>query len=85
MIIPMVCFTCGKPISHLWEPYIKEVTEHYNKAGIDMSKNIHVEKTLNELEKPLDNIEKKTLDNMGLTRYCCRRMIVSHVDLTKKI
>ena len=26
MIIPMVCFTCGKPISHLWEPYIKEVT-----------------------------------------------------------
>ena len=85
MIIPMVCFTCGKPISHLWEPYIKEVTEHYNKAGIDMSKNVHVEKTLNELEKPLNNIEKKTLDKMGLTRYCCRRMIVSHVDLTKKI
>ena len=42
MIIPMVCFTCGKHISHLWEPYIKEVTEHYNKGGIDMSKNIHV-------------------------------------------
>ena len=50
-----------------------------------MSKNVHVEKTLNDLDKSLNNIEKKTLDKMGLTRYCCRRMIVSHVDLTKKI
>lgn len=85
MIIPMVCFTCGKPISHLWEPYINEVTEYYNKEGIDMNKNVHIEKTLNELDKSINNIEKKTLDKLGLTRYCCRRMIISHVDLTKKI
>jgi len=26
MIIPVRCFTCGKPISHLWEKY-KERTE----------------------------------------------------------
>ncbi|MGQ0534940.1 MAG: DNA-directed RNA polymerase subunit N [Methanobacteriota archaeon] len=24
---------------------------------------------------------KKVLDDLGLDRYCCRRMIVSHVDL----
>lgn len=23
----------------------------------------------------------KVLDDMGLERYCCRRMIISHVDL----
>jgi DNA-directed RNA polymerase subunit N len=23
MIVPVRCFTCGKPIGHLWEDYIK--------------------------------------------------------------
>lgn len=27
----------------------------------------------------------KVLDSLGLTRYCCRRMIVSHVDLIDDI
>ena len=25
MIIPIRCFSCGKPIGHLWEEYIKRV------------------------------------------------------------
>jgi DNA-directed RNA polymerase subunit N len=25
MIIPMRCFSCGKPISHLWEDFKKHV------------------------------------------------------------
>lgn len=25
MIIPIRCFTCGKPIGHLWEKYKKDV------------------------------------------------------------
>lgn len=24
---------------------------------------------------------KKILDDMGMTRYCCRRMFISHVDV----
>jgi DNA-directed RNA polymerase subunit N len=28
---------------------------------------------------------KKVLDNLGLTRYCCRRMIMSHVDISDNI
>ena len=24
---------------------------------------------------------KKVLDDMGMTRYCCRRMFISHVDV----
>ena len=30
MIIPMVCFTCGKPISHLYNLYL-ELVEKYSK------------------------------------------------------
>ena len=28
---------------------------------------------------------KKVLDDLGITRYCCRRTIFSHKDLTDQI
>jgi len=27
----------------------------------------------------------KVLDSMGITRYCCRRMLLSHVDIIDEI
>jgi len=27
---------------------------------------------------------KKVLDSMGIKRYCCRRMFLSHVDLVRE-
>jgi DNA-directed RNA polymerase subunit N len=27
---------------------------------------------------------KEVLDSLGITRYCCRRMILSHVELLKE-
>jgi len=27
MLIPVRCFTCGKPIAHLWEEYKKKVAD----------------------------------------------------------
>jgi DNA-directed RNA polymerase subunit N len=27
MIIPIRCFSCGKPIGHLWEEYKKKIQE----------------------------------------------------------
>lgn len=27
MIIPVRCFTCGKPVAHLWEEYKKMIDE----------------------------------------------------------
>jgi DNA-directed RNA polymerase subunit N (RpoN/RPB10) len=28
MIIPMCCFSCGKQIAHLWEPYLALVKDY---------------------------------------------------------
>ena len=28
---------------------------------------------------------KKVLDSLGITRYCCRRMILSHVEISDSI
>lgn len=54
MIIPIRCFSCNKPVAHLWEKF-------------------------NELKKTTS--VKEALDEVGLERYCCRALFVSHVDL----
>ena len=68
MIIPIRCFTCGKVIAPLYEEFQKRYAEY--------------QLALNAGEKPKETPEK-ILDDLGLDRYCCRRMIISHVDLIK--
>ncbi|PNH04141.1 DNA-directed RNA polymerases I, II, and III subunit RPABC5 [Tetrabaena socialis] len=29
--------------------------------------------------------EQEALDGLGLSRYCCRRMLMTHVDLIEKL
>lgn len=40
-----------------------------------------------EYKKRVSNGEniKDVLDSMGIKRYCCRRMFISHVDNVKEI
>lgn len=66
VIIPVRCFTCGKVISEVYEEYKKRYAEY--KTIIDSG------------EKPKET-PKEILDDLGVDRYCCRRMIISHVDL----
>ena len=28
---------------------------------------------------------KKVLDSLGLTRYCCRRMLLAHIEISDRI
>lgn len=69
MIIPVRCFSCGKVIGSLYEEYKKRYDEH--KKAVDAG------------EKPKET-PKQILDDLGVDRYCCRRMILSHVDLVKE-
>ncbi|KAJ2396074.1 DNA-directed RNA polymerase II subunit L [Coemansia sp. RSA 2559] len=44
----------------------------------------------NKWEKYLELIEQEytdgeALDELGLKRYCCRRMVLTHVDLIEKL
>ena len=66
VIIPVRCFTCGKVISEVYEEYKKRHAEY--KTAMDSG------------EKPKET-PKEILDDLGVDRYCCRRMIISHVDL----
>ncbi len=79
MIIPIRCFTCNKPIAHLWEEYQNDLQLEYNKI-VEYNK---YQDTIDNEKR--ESIESKILDKLGLTRYCCRRMFISHIDLCEKI
>jgi len=80
MIIPIRCYSCGKVIAHLWEEYNEKVQASYNeKVPVNNSKRI-VDIKSDEMSG-----EKQILDDLGLHRYCCRRMLLSHIDLCDKL
>lgn len=72
MIIPIRCFTCGKVMADKVDYYMNE----YEKLKKNDTQ------TKDALFKDFDNIQtKELLDSLGLTRYCCRRNLISNVDL----
>lgn len=76
MIIPIRCFTCGKVMADKIDYYISEV-QKLEKDGVANT---------DPAFKNFDKIHTgKILDNMGLTRYCCRRNMISNVDLMEII
>ena len=71
MIIPVRCFTCGKVLADKYEFYKKELAK--SKAE-DTIINVNA-KTVQQ------TTEGKALDKLGLKRYCCRRAMLTHIDL----
>ena len=66
MIIPVRCFTCGKIIGDIYKEYQKRYGDY--------------QQSLKNGEKPKET-PKQILDNLGVEKYCCRRMILTHVEL----
>ena len=86
MIIPMVCFTCGKPISAFKEKYNELVLKYNNNMeSLDDPTNL-VKISKNNMEK---TPQGKALDELGYDRICCRRMFLADqpvaYDLSNKI
>ena len=75
MIIPIRCFTCGKLVGNLWELYRNMLQEELNK--FNNSEGVSSD--------TVRSIESQILDKLEIKRYCCRRMLLSHVDLCEKI
>lgn len=70
MLIPVRCFTCGKVLADKWEKYQEKCQELENKP-----------KTLSEHKFIIDVSKKQILDDLELDRYCCRRVMIGHVDI----
>ena len=83
MIIPIKCFTCGKVLGDKWNTYKKllekkDLNNKNKKYTID-------DITITSKDDPLkhfdDNYQDKILNKMDITKMCCRRHMLTHVDL----
>ena len=76
MIIPVKCFTCGKVLADKYRFYQKEI----KKKKIDES--LEIDNVVYLTEKNMDKTpEGEVMDLLGLTKYCCRRHMLTHVDI----
>ena len=92
MIIPVRCFTCGKTIADKYDYYVTETKklsgDKDGSAAASTSAASAAKKNKEGTENSRDFDEIRTgpiLDKLGLTRYCCRRHMIAHVDLIEII
>lgn len=81
MIIPIKCFTCGMVIADKYRFYVEEVrkkklAKRGNDMSIDIDKVLYLTKEFHE-KTP----EGEVLDDLNLTKMCCRRHFLTHVDI----
>lgn len=81
MIIPVRCFTCHKVLADKWEYYNNKV-----KKIEDESKNKKFTKDDVVVKDKMeiffsDDFKGKILNELNITKICCRRHMLGHVDL----
>ena len=75
MIIPIRCMNCGNVLADKWLYYQQKVKElRGSTTPIYM-----------DGKSVPDTAELKVLNHLGLKRYCCRKHMLTHVDLIDKI
>lgn len=68
-LIPIKCFTCGNILADKYLYYIKEIDKTSKKE------------TYAEKDNFNKTIEGITLDNLELYSICCRRHLLTHVEI----
>jgi DNA-directed RNA polymerase subunit N (RpoN/RPB10) len=75
MIVPIRCFTCAKVIADKYDYYMEELSKLEKQKEMENKKKDPDYKYFTSIHT------KEILDNLGLTRYCCRRMLLSTSDM----
>lgn len=76
MIIPVRCFTCGEVLANKYRYYLREVRQKKSKNGLVSDRVVYL--TTEFAEK---TPEGEVLDSLQLSKPCCRRHILTHVDI----
>ena len=77
MIIPIRCFTCNNIIGSKYNKYLEIIaTRKEDDFMLDSSTDI------DGMTETIENIAFKALH---IKRYCCKRHLLTHVDLMDKI
>jgi len=76
MIIPIKCFTCGCVLADKYRLYLNKVKEIKMRDKQSLTKVVYL--TNSNLEK---TAEGTVLDQLNLKDPCCRRHMLTHVDV----
>ena len=76
MIIPVKCFTCGNVLADKYLYYQNKVREEKLKKKQVLDDVVYLTETNTE-----KTIEGKVLDELELNKMCCRRHMLTHVDI----
>ena len=76
MIIPIKCFTCGEVLADKYRYYLEQVKSKKMKRGIQNDTVLYLTK-----ENTAKTPEGEVLDQLCLNKMCCRRHMLTHVDI----
>lgn len=76
MIIPVRCFTCSMVLADKYRYYLNEVRKKKLANGLKVDRVVYLTK---------DNMDKtaegQVLDELRIFNMCCRRHMLTHVDI----
>ena len=90
MIIPVLCFTCGKTLADKYDYYLREVEKLEKTGATALAAGPSTSKAPAAPAIPVLGPEARhfdtlrtgpILDRLGLTRICCRRHMLTTVDM----
>ena len=76
MIIHVKCFTCGTVLANKYLYYLEKVKEEKLQKGIDVDRVVYLSQ-----DKVFKSPEANVLDKLHLHKMCCRRHMLTHVDI----
>ena len=76
MIIPIKCFTCGEVLADKYRYYLEQEKSRKMKRGIQSETVLYLTK-----ENTSKTPEGEVLDELKLNKMCCRRHMLTHVDI----
>ena len=76
MLIPVKCFTCGEVLGDKYRFYLREVKKKKINSKLEVDKVIYLTKYYSK-KTP----EGEVMDFLQLNKYCCRRHMLTHVDI----
>lgn len=76
MIIPIRCVTCNNILAGKWDAYLDLVKKNKVADG-----RAETDEILYLTKSTVRTAEGRAMDTLGLTRECCRRHMLTHVDL----
>jgi DNA-directed RNA polymerase subunit N (RpoN/RPB10) len=81
MIIPVKCVTCGKVLANKYRYYLEQ-TRRKKQEKMDTEDDAVISKTIYfTRENTKKTAEGEVLDDLGLMDPCCRRHMLTHVDV----